>query len=100
MAEWNAGQLAVFDPAGQKWREWRVFGPRPMVYAVFVDDADTVWLTDWGANAIAHFDPATEGWSIHSHPQPDANIRQLLGRPGEVWGAMSGQDKLVVARAP
>ena len=99
VAEWNAGQLAVYDPAGQKWREWRLFGPRPMVYAVFVDDADTVWLTDWGANAIAHFDPATEAWTIHSHPQPNANIRQLLGRAGEVWGAMSGQDKLVVARS-
>ena len=27
-----------------------------------------------------------------------ANVRQLLGRPGEVWGAESGVDKLVVVR--
>jgi len=99
VAEWNVGQLAVYDPAGNTWREWKMSGPRPMAYAVFVDEADTVWLTDWGANAIAHFDPATEAWTIHSHPQPNANVRQLLGRPGEVWGAMSGQDKLVVARS-
>ncbi|OLC19148.1 MAG: hypothetical protein AUH33_06200 [Chloroflexi bacterium 13_1_40CM_68_21] len=59
-----------------------------------------MWLTDWGENAIAHFDPATEAWVSHAHPLPNANIRQLLGRPGEVWGAMSGQDKLVVARLP
>jgi streptogramin lyase len=25
-------------------------------------------------------------------------VRQLLGRPGEVWGAASGQDSLVVVR--
>ena len=25
-------------------------------------------------------------------------VRQLLGRPGEVWGAMSGQDKLLLIR--
>jgi len=99
VAEWNVGQLAVYDPAGNTWREWKMSGPRPMAYAVFVDEADTVWLTDWGANAISHFDPATEAWTIHSHPQPNANVRQLLGRPGEVWGAMSGQDKLVVARS-
>ncbi len=100
VAEWNAGQLAVYDPATGAWQEWRLFGPRPMVYAVFVDEADTVWVTDWGENAIAHFDPVTQAWVSHSHSQPNANVRQLLGRPGEVWGAMSGQDKLVVARGP
>jgi virginiamycin B lyase len=25
-------------------------------------------------------------------------VRQLLGRPGEVWGAESGTDRLVVVR--
>jgi streptogramin lyase len=25
-------------------------------------------------------------------------VRQILGRPGEVWGAESGVDKLVVVR--
>jgi len=25
-------------------------------------------------------------------------VRQILGRPGEVWGAESGTDKLVVIR--
>ena len=27
-----------------------------------------------------------------------ANIRQMLGRPGEAWGGESGQDRLVVVR--
>jgi len=98
VAEWNAGQLAVYEPANQHWREWRLVGPRPMAYAVFVDDADTVWVTNWGENSIEHFDPLTQAWVGHAHLQPNANVRQLLGRPGEVWGAMSGQDKLVMAR--
>jgi len=98
VAEWNAGQLAVYEPAQQTWREWRLCCPRPMAYAVFVDDADTVWVTNWGENSIEHFDPVTQAWVGHAHPQPNANVRQLLGRHGEVWGAMSGQDKLVVAR--
>jgi virginiamycin B lyase len=29
-------------------------------------------------------------------PSSPANVRQLLGRPGEVWGAESGVDRLVV----
>jgi len=100
VAEWNAGQLAMYDPTGQSWREWRMFGPRPMAYAIYVDEMDTVWVAEWGENVIVHFDPATQAMVAHAHPQPNANVRQLLGRPGEVWGAMSGQDKLVVARAP
>ena len=30
----------------------------------------------------------------------DAAVRQILGRPGEVWGAESGADRLVVVRFP
>jgi virginiamycin B lyase len=96
VSEWNAGQLARYD--GTAWKEWKLPGAKPMAYAVFVDDSDVVWVTDWGANAIVRFDPATETFATAPHPQPNAGVRQLLGRSGEVWGAMSGQDKLVVAR--
>ncbi|HEV8537242.1 MAG TPA: lyase [Candidatus Limnocylindria bacterium] len=105
VSEWNAGQLAMFDPAPAqpplpgRWKEWKLPGANPLAYAVFVDDQDIVWLSDFGANAIVRFDPRTETFTSRAHPQPNANVRQLLGRPGEVWGAMSGQDKLVVARA-
>ena len=76
---------------------------------VWCDSKSRVWVAEWsagqlavywGENSIKHFDPAAQAWVGHAHPQPNANVRQLLGRPGEVWGAMSGQDKLVVARAP
>jgi virginiamycin B lyase len=96
VSEWNAGQLARYD--GTSWKEWKLPGDRPMAYAVFVDDADVVWVSEWGGNALARFDPATGTFVVRAHPAANANVRQLLGRHGEVWGAMSGQDKLVVAR--
>lgn len=36
-SQWNAGQVAVHDPATGEWREWRLPGDRPQAYAVFVD---------------------------------------------------------------
>jgi virginiamycin B lyase len=98
VSEWNAGQVAMFDPANGQWREWRLPGDHPMPYAVYVDDQDKVWLSDFGANALVRFDPARETFDAFPLPSPSAEVRQLLGRPGEVWGAESGTDKLVVIR--
>ena len=96
VSEWNAGNVAVYDPAGKSWKTWHLPGPHPQAYAVFVDDKDIVWLSDWGANAIVRFDPAGESFTAFASPRKNAGVRQLLGRPGEVWGAESGTDRLVV----
>jgi virginiamycin B lyase len=98
VSEWNAGQVAVYNPADDSWREWKLPGGRPQAYAVYVDDQDVVWLSDFGANALVRFDPATETFLAFDLPSPNAAVRQILGRPGEVWGAESGVDKLVVIR--
>ena len=98
VAEWNAGQVAVHDPADGSWREWPLPGEGAQAYAVYVDDQDTVWLTDFTANAIVRFDPSTETFESFELPDADAAVRQLLGRPGEVWGAESALDRLVVIR--
>jgi virginiamycin B lyase len=98
VSEWNAGQVAVYDPSTRRWREWRLPGATAMAYAVFVDDRDIVWLSDFGANALVRFDPKTETFTNVRLPSPDAAVRQIHGRPGEVWGAESGTDKLVVIR--
>jgi len=98
VTEWNAGKLALYDPATAKWKEWRLPGKNPMPYAVYVDRKDMVWLSDFGANAIVKFDPAKERFDIVSLPTPAASVRQILGRSGEIWGAESGADKLVVIR--
>jgi virginiamycin B lyase len=57
-------------------------------------------VTDFASNALVRFDPDTERFRSFPFPSPGAEVRQLLGRPGEVWGAESGTDKLVVLRTP
>jgi virginiamycin B lyase len=96
VSEWNVGKLARYEPARKRWREWRVPGASPMPYAVYVDERDKVWLSDFGANALVRFDPTTSRFTRVRLPSANAAVRQILGRPGEVWGAESGTDKLVV----
>lgn len=98
ISEWNAGQLAMYDPATQTWQEWPLLGTNPQPYAVYVDEGDMVWLSDFGANALVRFDPALAEFTVFTLPSAPANVRQILGRPGEVWGAESGVDRLVVVR--
>jgi len=96
ISEWNAGQVGMYDPKTDQWREWKLPGERPAAYAVYVDDQDKVWLSDWGANAIVRFDPVTEKFDSFRLPTDGSAVRQILGRPGEVWLPASGADKLVV----
>src|SRR5919198_1193497 len=100
VSEWNAGQVAMYDPATAAWREWHLPGSKPGAYAVYVDSRDMVWISSWGANALVRFDPQREAFEEFPLPSAGAQVRQLLGRPGEVWGAESGVDKLVVVRTP
>jgi virginiamycin B lyase len=96
VSEWNAGKLARYDPATRRWREWHVPGPA-QPYAVYVDNRDVVWLTDFGRSGIVRFTPRTERFTRFPL-RAGADVRQLLGRPGELWGAESGADRLVVIR--
>jgi len=98
ISEWNAGKVGVYDPRTRRWREWRLPGPNPRPYAVYVDDDDAVWLSDFGANALVRFDPRTRRFQTVRLPSREASVRQLLGRPGELWGAESAVDKLLVVR--
>ncbi|MGH9003577.1 MAG: virginiamycin B lyase family protein [Acidimicrobiia bacterium] len=95
VSEWNAGQVGVYDPAAGTWKEWRLPGDGPQAYAVYVDDRDVVWLSDFGANTLVRFEPATETFTSFPMPDAPANVRQILGRPGEVWGAASAADALI-----
>jgi virginiamycin B lyase len=98
VSEWNAGQVGRYDPRSGEWHEWKLPGSGPAAYAVYVDEQDMVWLSDWGSNAILRFDPTTETFEPFVMPLSGSDIRQLNGRPGEVWAAESGQDRLVVVR--
>jgi virginiamycin B lyase len=72
----------------------------PKPYAVYVDDKDMVWLSDFGHNSLVRFEPATEAFTSFPLPSENGNIRQILGRPGEIWGAESRVDRLMVLRIP
>ncbi|MGY3615447.1 Vgb family protein [Bradyrhizobium sp. USDA 10063] len=96
VSEWNSGQVSRHDPADGSWKAWKLPGNSPRAYAVYVDDRDKVWLTDFSANAIVRFDPLTEKFTTFPSDKPGANVRQLDGRPGETWGAESGNDRIVV----
>jgi virginiamycin B lyase len=98
VSEWNAGNVSCYEPRTGAWKTWTLPGERPRAYAVYVDDADAVWLSDWSANAIVRFDPRTEKFDVFPSDRPGANVRQINGRPGEVWAPESGTDRLVVYR--
>jgi virginiamycin B lyase len=92
---WSAGKVGRYDPQAKTWKEWPLPGSNPLPYAIYVDPEDKVWLSDFDANALVHFDPATETFDTIKLRSRNAAVRQLLGRPGEVWGAESGADRLV-----
>jgi len=98
VSEWNAGTLSVYDPQKKMWQTWPLPGDIPRAYAVFVDEKDKVWVSDFPANAIVRFDPQTETFLSFPSDREHADVRQMLGRPGELWGAESGTDRLVVVR--
>lgn len=98
VSEWNAGQIGMYDPSSNSWREWKLPGTRPQPYAIYVDEQDQIWVSDFGSNALVRFDPQTEQFELYALPSAGAAVRQLHGRPGQVWGAESGVDKIVRLR--
>jgi virginiamycin B lyase len=95
---WNAGAIGRYDPAAKSWTTYPMPQSKSGTYSIYVDDKDRVWATDWLANAIQRFDPRTESYTTFPSDKRGANVRQMLGRPGEAWGGESGTDRLVVIR--
>lgn len=91
------GALGVPDPATGQTRQIPL-GRGSAPHAEYVDKQDQVWVSDFAANAMLRFDPRSERFQSFPSPQPDAAIRQILGRAGKVWAPESGIDHLVVYR--
>ena len=98
ISEWLSGQVSMHDPTRASWRAWKLPGPSPRPYAVYVDTRDKVWLSDWGTNAVVRFDPVSETFTRFALPNEGAGIRQINGRPGEVWLPESGTEHISVIR--
>ncbi len=98
VSEWNSGQVSLHDPKDGSWKTWKLPGERPRCYAVYVDERDKVWLSDFGANSVLRFDPTTEAFESWRFAREAASVRQILGRPGEVWFPESGTEHISVIR--
>lgn len=98
VSEWNAGQLGMYNPQTDQWKEWKLPGDNPKPYAVYVDTKDKVWISDFGSNSMYMFDPLNYTFSKFKIPNPEANVRQILGIEGEIWGAESGTDHLLLIK--
>lgn len=98
VSEWNSGNVSMHDPQAKTWRTWKLPGDSPKAYAVYVDERDTVWLAEWGSNATVSFDARTEKFERYPMPRESANVRQILGRAGEVWLPESGTEHISVIR--
>ena len=98
VSEWVAGNLSVHDPKANTWKTYKAPGDNPHVYAVYVDEADRPWISEWTHNATYRFDPASERFERHAMPRQAANVRQILGRKGEVWLPESGTEHISVVR--
>lgn len=95
---WNTGELGRYDPNAKAWKVWNLPNSKTGCYAVYVDDKDIVWVSDFTTNAILRFDAKTEKFQSFPSNRRGAAVRQLSGRPGQVWGAESGTDRLVAIR--
>ena len=98
VSEWNSGNLSRYTPETGAWKGWKLPGDKPKAYAVYVDERDMVWVSDFGANATLKFDPEQEKWKVIPGSGEGANVRQILGRPGEVYLPESGTNRIMVVR--
>ncbi|MCH7899964.1 MAG: lyase [Acidobacteria bacterium] len=98
VSEWNSGQLSRYLPETGEWSSWLLPGADPAAYGVYVDESDIVWVSDFGSNSLLRFDPITEEFDVYPLPHDPGDVRQILGRPGEIWGAESAADQLVLIR--
>ena len=98
VSEWNSGNLSMHDPATNSWKTWKLPGDSPRAYAVYVDERDIAWVADWGSNTVFAFDPRNETFKPYPMARDSTSIRQILGRPGEVWLPESGTEHITVIR--
>lgn len=96
---WNSGELYRYRPSNKSWKTWKLPGDTPKAYAVYVDERDMVWVSDFGDNSTRVFNPRTEKFTARYPGSGEgANVRQILGRKGEVMLPESGTERMMVVR--
>ena len=98
VSEWNSGQLSLYNLIDGNWESWTPPGDDHAIYAVYVDERDIVWVSDFDTDIVYAFDPRTEQLTAYPSSGRGSNVRQILGRRGEVWLPEAGLDRLMVIR--
>ena len=70
----------------------------PHAYVLHVNSKNIVWASEWSNNAMLRFDPGSEKFEAIPLPRTNAAVRQILGRPGEVWLPESGTEFVTVVK--
>lgn len=96
VSEWKSGQLSRYTPGTGEWKSWKLPSEKAQAYAVYVDERDVVWVSDFGSNTTFAFNPQSGEWTRYPGSREGANVRQILGRPGEVYLPESGLDRIMV----
>ena len=97
---WNTGQVGMYDPASRAWREWTA--ARQLAARVL-----RLGRCRWTRSGSPNGRRMRSSGSIRSprssrafrRDRDGANVRQMLGRAGEAWGAESGNARLVMIPA-
>ena len=98
VSEWNAGKVGLYDPRSGAWREWRLPGASPHAVRGLRRRARHRLAERLRRERDRAVRSGHARFTTLRLPSAGAEVRQLLGRRGEVWGAESGTDKLVVVR--
>ena len=97
---WTSGTLNRYSPKTGKWTIWRMPGAAPAhAFATFVDDKDVAWVIQRAANAVYAFDTKTEKFiDVVPGSKPEANVRRISGRPGEIWLPEANTNRIMVVK--
>ncbi len=87
-----------YDPATKQFRQY-TFSSDDVPYPVDIAERKDGSFLIATKNGLVHFDPVTEKFESFPSDKPGANVRQMLGRKGEMWAAESGTDRLRVFRS-
>ena len=66
---------------------------------IWSDSRGHLWVSDFGGNAVFRFDPVSEHFERFGFPREAASVRQIHGRPGEVWLPESGTEFISVIQS-
>jgi virginiamycin B lyase len=86
VGQYDAGQLARFDPATETFKEYKLPGPLATPYAMGIDRNDRVWYSSHDMDTVGVLDPATGKVTEYPTPYPENTLKEFfLDAQGRLW---------------